>query len=534
LGDFIGSGPELASNENYGYDLLPGSEGISYSTFLTSKASRTPMIYVGGNDGMLHGFTAGTSGGTETFAYIPRTVYYAVEGGSATINDYTSPSYNHRYFVDGPLRVFDAYLDNAWKSLLLGTTGAGGRAIFAIDVSNPGQLGASSIKWEISAVSDTELPDLGFTFGQPLLVRTRSVTYPWVVIAANGYNSPSGIAKLMVIDPSTGSIIKWIDTKAGPNLATGGSVSKNGLSSPIAVDIDQDRIVDYVYAGDLEGNVWKFDFTSANDSNWGVAYGTASKPTPLFVACAVHTSSCSDANRQPITAKPQVAAAPLNQGGMMIYFGTGRYLEDSDKIIANNEQVQTFYGVWDKNLGTNDDVITSNANLVAQTTTTSSLSQGSSTLRLTSSNTVDYKTKNGWYLDLGGNASGERVISAANYHDGRITFASFAPSTTPCVPGGTGWIMELDAQEGKRIQGVLPVFDINNDGTLDSKDFVGQSSSGGSPSGMAVEGVPSATRIMRDSNYVYRINSLSSGTISVNKGRADPNRNSRVSWRQIR
>jgi type IV pilus assembly protein PilY1 len=155
---------------------------------------------------------------------------------------------------------------------------------------------------------------------------------------------------------------------------------------------------------------------------------------------------------------------------------------------------------------------------------------------------VDYAKKSGWYLDLlgtdqsGSPILGERVVSPSVFHDGRITFASFVPNSKACESGGQGWIMELDAITGSRLMASLPIFDINNDNQLNAADdlVLLNGALSGSPSGILVEGVPSATHIMRDSDYVYRINSMSSGEIKVLKGRADPNANSRVSWRQAR
>lgn len=550
LGDFVNSAPAVTGIGDYGFDILPGREGADYIAYLQRKSSQTPVVFVGGNDGMLHGFNGseqGSSAGAEVFAYVPDSVYSYLS--LLPSSKYSASA--HRYFVDGSIRIADAYLNGGWKSILIGTTGAGGRGLFAIDVTNPTALDASSILWDLAPTSTTpntndKLAYLGHTLPEPVLVRTHSTDYPWLVVVANGYNSPNGQADLIFLDPLTGNIVNEIHTYVGGNLASGGLVEKNGLSSPITVDIDHDRIADYIYAGDLEGNLWKFDITSSSYQQWRIAYGSASNPSPVFVACSTASSGCSPANRQPITSKPQVAANNPNYGGMMVLFGTGKYFELGDNdVTSTTPQLQTFYGVWDQNTGGSSDIVSGGKNqLTTQTILDNSFTPTTTVgtvLRITSSNPVDYATKRGWYLDLLGTDSsgnlvrGERVVSNPVYHGGRITFASFVPSGDPCNYGGNGWVTELGSAAGGRIQGTVPVFDIDNNGSLrGGRDLVNISGSVGSPSAIQVSGIPSATHIIRDSDYLYRINSLSNGDIKVFMGQPDPSLNSRISWRQLR
>ncbi len=327
LGDIVNSDPVYSGAENYAYDVLPGAEGSSYASFLANtKATRQAMVYLGANDGMFHGFNVGTSpnyadGGVEQFAYMPNAVIpnllqYAAPPAGGTY-------YPHVYMVDGPPSISDAFLGGAWKSVLVGTTGAGGQAIFALDVTNPSSFASSNpVLWEISdSATQAYVPnpntsagvteqsavhgDLGYTLGQPAIVRLNNGQ--WGAIVANGYNSANGKAVLFIFNLADGSLIAKIDTGAAGNV---GSVIKNGLSAPIAIDIDGNRTADSVYAGDLEGNLWKFDLSSAVATHWAVANGGA----PLFVACAPPfsspTASCdpvaNPAYRQPITAKPNV------------------------------------------------------------------------------------------------------------------------------------------------------------------------------------------------------------------------------------
>ena len=116
------------------------------------------------------------------------------------------------------------------------------------------------------------------------------------------------------------------------------------MSAPAPVDVDGDFIADYIYAGDLFGNLWKFDVRAANPVLWASAYGSVADPRPLFVAM---TSVSDDETRQPITTRPQVGFHPTVADTYMIYFGTGKYFEVSDNQTAG-QITQSFYGVWDQ------------------------------------------------------------------------------------------------------------------------------------------------------------------------------------------
>ncbi|NMQ20264.1 pilus assembly protein PilC [Candidatus Competibacter phosphatis] len=333
LGDIVNSDPWFVGIENFGYNILPNPEGAAYLTYRSSSsyANRRKMIYVGANDGLLHGFDATDSadGGKEILAYVPNTtiISQTIQTGESDLRSLTRPDYTHKYFIDGSPRAGDVYFGSAWHTVLAGTLGAGGKGIFALDVTNPDTFTKSNILWEINTLNSPNASDLtdtssqagfannlGYTFSQPSVVRMANGK--WAVIIGNGYNSTSQKAVLYIIDAETGHLIKSIDTKVGS------ATQLNGLSTPIAVDVNDDRIVDAVYAGDLQGNLWKFDVSDSSTSNWGVAFMNGASPKPLFVA--------KDANNviQPITAKPQVGKNPA--GGVLVYFGTGRYFVEGD------------------------------------------------------------------------------------------------------------------------------------------------------------------------------------------------------------
>ena len=172
-----------------------------------------------------------------------------------------------------------------------------------------------------------------------------------MAIFGNGYNSRSGEAVLFIVDIETGTVIRTISTRSAVAPATPQPFVPNGLNTPAAVFADSNYTADYVYAGDLRGNLWKFDLSSSNPDDWKVAHGTvltspestSYDPEPLFIA------TDSEGNRQPITAAPVVGGHPQGRDGLMIYVGTGKYLEQSDNLSTGQ---QSFYGIWDRDLCT--------------------------------------------------------------------------------------------------------------------------------------------------------------------------------------
>lgn len=481
LGDIINSDPVYVGFENYGYDRLPHTEPerTSYKAFVNANKSRQKMVFVGANDGMLHGYDAnlvGASAGHELIAFIPNAVY-------SQLNAMTSPNYVHQYSVDGSPRVSDVFFqetDNKWHTVLTSTTGAGGKAVFALDITDPDNFSANSVLWEISDntapfASDltTDTPGLrgfqrniGYALPQPSIAKMHDGS--WVAIIANGYGSVNNLAVLYVIDIQTGRIIKAFDTAAG------NADHPNGLSTPIAVDLDTDRMVDVIYAGDLLGNIWRFDVGSTSPLAWSIAYGGS----PIFIACS-NPSSC-DGTRQPITAKLQVGRPPAGQNkqGVMVYFGTGKYFEDAD-VDLSNPQTQTLYGIWDNNA-----TVTRSA--LQEQNITHELIAGTLNARVTSNNSVNYPTQRGWYLDLlkpsATSSDGERSISTPLLRGNNVVFTTLVPTppsnADSCGSGsdGVSWLMEFNATKGSRISengtGTSGPFDLNNDGRIDTNDLI--------------------------------------------------------------
>jgi type IV pilus assembly protein PilY1 len=465
IGDIVGSGPVVVSTAMFlpaVADSLNGTKG-DYAAFKTTQASRRAQVYLGANDGMLHAFDAIT--GVETFAFIPTAVISNLNALSALT--YNSDSTLHKYFVDGPSVVSDVYLGTGWHTVLIGSLGAGGREIFALDITDPDKI---KLLWEFTSQNDA---DLGSTLSTPVIARLHSGE--WGVIFGNGYNGNNGIATLFVLDVATGAKI----TK----LATTTIAGNNGLSSPVVLDADSDGIADFVYAGDLMGNLWRFDLigtsTVLSDPTVAANYTVGFHTHPLYSAAVL---SGSTSVVQSITAPPTAVGHPTGVGAIVI-FGTGRYFASADKA---NTDLQTLYGVWDKQIVAGVSVPPTTALDRSKLQMQSITSQASAVsgaftnvVRVVSQTAVDWSTKSGWYLDLslGGSLLGERLTDPMVIA-GSVLFASTrTPSTDVCTPGITGWTYGLDPTTGGRTS--FAVFNFSRTGTINDSDKLGTSFASG-------------------------------------------------------
>lgn len=531
LGDIVNSDPLYVPQPGFFYPDnwgagAPENES-SYSEFRTLFKDREPILYFGANDGMFHAVNAYRNnldpeegplvadGGEEILAYVPSKVY-------PNLSELAYANYNHRYFVDGPSTYGDAFYDGRWHTALVGALGHGGQGMFALDITDPkGQSSSLAypsfdesnasdiVLWEFTDENDA---DLGFTFGDPVIVRMNNGK--WAAVFANGYNntasddnvSSTGNAVLYIVDLETGEIIRKLDTKAGIDNDPEGLSRPNGLATPAVADMDGDYVADTVYAGDLFGNMWKFDVSSSDSANWSVAFGTEDDPEPLFQA------KDEDGNALPITARPAIGSHPdpqVGSGDVMVYFGTGKYIEVGDND-PEGEYTQAFFAIWDddSNDVTREDLL--------QQSILAEVSGETFDLRVTTDHNIRWEDDSdsggdsahkGWFIDLvnteGGNTDneGERVVYEPILRNDRVIFTTLIPNTDPCAAGGSGWLMELSAISGSRLSD--PPFDVNQDQSFNDDDLVEFEDEKVPPSGTRKgggdeSGIPSPPAIVDD------------------------------------
>jgi type IV pilus assembly protein PilY1 len=526
-----------------------------YKGFASTNATRTNVVYAGANDGFVHAFRAGSfdssgnwastpngtgtgaaNDGYELLAYMPSSALATIHGNtdntnnsSSNINtslDFSSPSYQHSYFVDATPGTNDLYYNGAWHTWLVGGMGAGGNyggavnnnsannnsitatpattspvapalgpgaggGIYALDITNPGNFSEGSASslvigdWnagnlQCAAVSGSRTSiancgqNLGNTFGTPVIRRLHDGN--WAVIFGNGLNSSTGAAGIYVMtvkSSSTGTAppsttFTFLDT------GTGTSSAKNGIVQVTAADLDGDAITDYVYAGDLQGNVWRFDLTGSSASSW-----TAATPTTLFTTPA----------GQPITTALGVTTVASATGNprIVVNFGTGQQfpMTTANGAVTYASTQQALYGIWDWNLsawnakGSSQYAVASGspsittANLQSQTMGTgTALSDGTAT-RTVSQSAVCWagtttctggasaNTQYGWKINLSSQTTGSGSTAVTNYeqvvYNPQINFGDFIVNTT--IPGAgsvlscttqpiTGFTMALTPDAG--------------------------------------------------------------------------------------
>lgn len=559
LGDVVSSSPVFAGPPPFNYSDL------GYGRFQRDNEARKGMVYIGGNDGMLHAFHAGTvsdatlgAPGNEVWGYIPNHLMkgarYAVTGDTggrlrdlarpnpkpAASETYGSAAFPHRFMVNGTATAGDAvvgfqnYSTPKWGSVLVGTEKEGGKGVFALDVTDPrppnssaNALGQTGVKqlWEFSDWDDTAM---GYSFSTVAIAKIRysapqsSGFVPhetWAAIFGNGYNSSEGKAYLMVVDIKTGKLIRKI--RALPS--THGEYdteANNGLSSP-AVITDSSNYVSYVYAGDLRGHVYKFDFKSGTSPSGGTAAQKWQNYVDSWDTRVIFNAKDASNNSQPITSAPDIVKATIGVSvKTVILFGTGKYLENSD---ITSTAAQTFYGVFEPASGT-----LARSDLTPQTLVETTLDGHA--IRYVSTNSA---VTNGWYVDLP--SSGERVVTDPVAYSGNVIFSSFIPTSSICDYGGYSWLNVLNFKTGS--QPARTDLDIGGDGAVSGSDTITVGGTTYNPSSLKYTNVGMAstpTILTAGGGIAYKYTTLSSGKVekTTETGSAAPGYSFIRAWRE--
>lgn len=503
--------PTTWKDKLYPTTTMPENSGQAYSSFVSTESTRLNVVYVGANDGLLHGFSAGsfdstgtvydssTNTGQEVLAYMPQGVLETIHNSSTPSLDYANAQYGHNFYVDATPGTGDLYYQGAWHTWLVGGLGPGGAELYALKITNPSNFAESSASSTVMGdwlggtdavnnpgsftcqyVSNCAL-NLGDTYGTPTIRRLHNGD--WGVIFGNGLGSSTGDAGIFIltIDPTSGAQNMYY-------LSAGESGQSDGIAYAHPVDMDQDHVVDYVYAGDALGNLWRFDLTSSDPQNWAVTSG------PLFT-----TSS-----GQPITSDvyPVFVAGPSGTQ-LMLFFGTGRkYPLTETTATSYSSSQQSYYGIWDWNMsawnalnstqfasmpsGTAGTLGPSNLQLQAVTYDASTglpsietpytvCWAGSSTCSAATvtagTSSTSSNSQYGWYINFPGTNSGygsttyEQEVYNPILVSTAIQFNSILPaidSPLMCTPDqDEGWSYALDVRNGTPVGG----FFVNNGNT---------------------------------------------------------------------
>lgn len=398
--------------------------GNTYEKFVYDNQSRVPTIYLGSDDGMLHAFdaTSTAAGGGERWAYVPYTLY-------PTLSKVGAKSYVLQPMVDSTPVERDVFFGGAWHTILVGGLRLGGRGIYALDITDPTASESNpsaKVLWEFNSTS-TGGADLGYTYGQPNVGRLANGK--WVVLVPGGY-FPNGstdaaasntYSSLFVLDAQTGALIRELKTSSAPQPA----VVSYGLSSPVLGDYQNDQIDDVAFAGDLEGNLWRFDLSDPNPANWGV--DLVFQPTTP--------------GDRPITVMPRLFPDALTRK-FDVVFGTGKYLGLSDRTNAG-VPTQAVYGIRDYGPAAASYPAT-DSQLVQQDL--AALANGARVL----TDLPVTASKRGWYFLLD-TAAGERsvVTPIALFNTNRAIITTLIPGgSDPCNPSRNGAVLVINAANG--------------------------------------------------------------------------------------
>ncbi|MCE2985337.1 MAG: hypothetical protein LW849_06325, partial [Burkholderiales bacterium] len=408
FGTFVNSKPLYSKAPDFGYAGLQ-TIGDPYKDFVNNnKEDRTAAVYIGGNAGMFHAFKADT--GVELFSYVPRGVYenlYAL----------TQPGASHRYYVDGPVVQGDAYLGGSWKNIIVGTTGAGGASIFALDVTDPTAMTSGKVLFDVTKADNPTgwSQYLGHVLGTGVIGRIKTSTgYEWVYMVGNGVESTSNQAALLVIslsNPGTVTAIPvgptWVSTAADAE------ATRNGMGS-INVVYGPQRSIVAVYGGDKQGNLWRFNFAEGIPTQ---AAGFSDANAALF------TATDSSNKPQPITTAPVLY--PLSGGRMVAVFGTGKLYDNDDP--TNNSSQALYAVIYDPRSGLSS---ISKPELNTVTVTAGAFDTA-------------FDDKRGWVLEL---QAGERVIANPTIANALISITTYTPGATSnvCLGGGSSRLVRIN------------------------------------------------------------------------------------------
>ncbi len=399
LGDIVDSGAHYVGAPVYNFS------DVGYSSYKLAQSARTGMVYTAANDGMLHAFNAST--GVEQWAIYPSQLLSSLY--KLSDSNYTN---NHTFLFNGQVQSMDVYDGSAWKTIIIAGTAQGGNGYIAIDVTDP----TNPIPlWELcksSSICSRSDADLGYTTGN-IIITKRAFDSKWVAYFNNGYDSETGLGIIYEVDVLNGEILRKLTTGTG----SAASPAQLGKINTYYADFNTNNTALFLYAGDLDGNIWKWELNSSA-STTAIKLGVAQD---------------SLGNLQPITSRIELG---ILNGTRLLFIGTGRYLTISDVTTAGT---QTMYALKDND--TVNGILRNNSGMIQQSLTTS---DSSSTI---TSNAVNWSSNIGWYIDLTSQV-GERINLDPILAAGTLNFIGNVPGNAVCTVGGASWYYQIGFSTG--------------------------------------------------------------------------------------
>lgn len=408
LGDFVNAAPVYVAKPPFKY------ADSGYADFIKRNETRRKMVYAAANDGMLHAFQVGSHekdllGGEELWAFIPK-------GVMSNLRQLADVRYDtsHKNLLDATPTVGDIFADGQWRTILVGGMGAGGRHYYALDITTPD---APKLLWDF-----TDDTGLGYTFGNPVI--TKDATGTWIVAFTSGINNADGKGRLYLLNAFTG---KPRSTDEPIVTAAGDATTPSNLGRLNAwVPSDTDNTALRFYAGDMLGNLWRFD----HDNRVAPA-----GPEATLLGRALGP----DGLPQPITGKPVLTELFVdNQPVAVVSFATGRLLNNGDLSTKERQSIYSIRDTLDSTgLGPLRDEA---AKLVRQ--------ELQADRRMADKPpTVNWNAQNGWYVDLW-DLSERVALDGIPLGSDLIAFASTVPNGDPCGNGGSSYLYQFQLSSG--------------------------------------------------------------------------------------
>lgn len=399
------------------------------------------VVFYGSNDGHFRAVQAST--GQELWSFLAPEHYskfarlfennpYVRFFGDS--NAFSTPK---DYFFDGSIGVYQTFNTNgtskdAW---IFPTMRRGGHMVYGFDVTTPA---TPKFLWANGCNEDFSKCTSGFegiaqTWSLPNVALIKgycgtggciddTTTRRPVAVFGGGYDvcdddnssKPCDATRgrgVYIVDAETGDLLKHFDFS--------GIAGARGIAADVAlIDIDSDSMVDYGYAADTAGNIYRLDFVD------GPLTKVALDETKWFGSRVAYTADSGEPRKFLFTP----ALLQITANTVYLAIGSGDrehpvrsqypYGTEGDPASAILNRFYVFkdsLGDVDETTATDLDDPTTMADYTDSNSCSNAAITPSSTLR-------------GWFIDLDANGQGEQVVTSAIIAAGFVFFSTNRPT----------------------------------------------------------------------------------------------------------
>jgi type IV pilus assembly protein PilY1 len=385
---------------------------------LTYTGNRGTVVYYGANDGTLRAVNAST--GKELWAFIAPEFFSRLSRLQTNSPIIRFPQFSTSivptptpkdYFFDGPIGAYQNA--SAATSWIFAGMRRGGRMVYGFNVSDPDN---PSLLWRIGCpnlANDTGCTSgftgIGQTWSNPSVafIKGHDGGNTPVIVMGGGYDScEDQDTATPSCSSAKGRAIYVINAQTGALLKTFTDSQMRSVAADISlVDVDFDGNVDYAYAADTGGNIWRISFVDPGTN----AVRSAS-------AWSVDRAAYTNGGGRKFLYGP--ALLPT-QGKVYLTLGSG---DRERPLISNYPYTQNVLNRFYVYL---DDPTVSGAHDLDGSTGVLNVSSdpGCSEPGLLPGGT--YRS---WYMNLNENGQGEQVVTSSLIAGGLVVFSTNRPT----------------------------------------------------------------------------------------------------------